>query len=190
MPLHNTQQKRHHNVNAIYENETAAVAACSMVPDIAPVNGAIIINNDDRHNVWPETVWRMHDDVIKWKPFPRYWPFLRGIHRLPLNSPHKGQWCGALLLSLICVWINGWVNNREAGDLRRDRAHQDVIVMVWVVCPCYIVRLSWHCDAVRAPAYLSILIHLMAYSRRYQSLNEPLLAHSSLRWLYFEHFYR
>ena len=45
------------------------------------------------------------------------------------NSPHKGQWRGALMSSLICVWINGWVNNREAGDLRRYRGHYDVIVM-------------------------------------------------------------
>ena len=72
---------------------------------------------------------RQHDDVIKWKHFPRYWPFVRGIHRSPVNSPHKGQWRGALVFSLICVWINGWVNNREAGDLRRYRAHYDVIVM-------------------------------------------------------------
>ena len=48
-----------------------------------------------------------HDDVIKWKHFPRYWPFVRGIHRSPVNSPHKGQWRGALMFSLICVWING-----------------------------------------------------------------------------------
>ena len=70
-----------------------------------------------------------HDDVIKWKHFPRYWPFVRGIHRSPVNSPHKGQWHGALMLSLICVWINGRVNNREAGDLRRNRQHYDVSVM-------------------------------------------------------------
>ena len=70
-----------------------------------------------------------HDDVIKWKHFPRYWPFVRGIHRSPGNSPHKGQWRGALMISLICVWINGWVYNREAGDLRRYRAHYDVTVM-------------------------------------------------------------
>ena len=70
-----------------------------------------------------------HDDVIKWKHFPRYWPFVRGIHRSPVNSPHKGQWRGALMFSLIFVWINGWVNNGEAGDLRRYRAHYDVIVM-------------------------------------------------------------
>ena len=38
-----------------------------------------------------------YDDVIKWKHFPRYWPFVRGIHRLPVNSPHKGQWRGVLI---------------------------------------------------------------------------------------------
>ena len=66
------------------------------------------------------------DDVIKWKHFPRYWPFVRGIHRSPVNSPHKGQWSGALMFSLICVWINGCVNNRETGDLRSYRTHYDV----------------------------------------------------------------
>ena len=54
---------------------------------------------------------------------------MRGIHRFPVNSPHKGQRRVALMFSLICVWINGWVNNREAGDLRRYRAHYDVTVM-------------------------------------------------------------
>ena len=43
--------------------------------------------------------------------------------------PHKGQWSGALMFSLISAWINSWVNNREAGDFRRHRAHYDVIVM-------------------------------------------------------------
>ena len=72
-----------------------------------------------------------HDDVIKWKHFPRYCPFVPGIHRSPVNSTHKGQWRGALMFSLIWAWINGWVNNREAGDLRRHRAHYDVIVMTF-----------------------------------------------------------
>ena len=74
-----------------------------------------------------------HDDVIKWKYFQRYWPFVRGIHRSPVNSPHKGQWRGALMFSLICAWINAWVNNREAGDLRCYRAHHDVTVMTEVL---------------------------------------------------------
>ena len=70
-----------------------------------------------------------HNDVIKWKHLPRYWHFVRGIHRSPINSPHKGQWRGALMFSFICARINGWVNNREAGDLRRHHAHYDDIVM-------------------------------------------------------------
>ena len=71
----------------------------------------------------------LHGDVSKWEHFPRYWPFVRGIHRSPVNSPHKGQWRGALMFSLICAWINGWVNNREASDLGLHRAHYDDIVM-------------------------------------------------------------
>ena len=61
-----------------------------------------------------------HDDVINWKHFPCYWPLVRGIHRL--------------MFSLICAWINGWVSNRDAGDLRRNRAHYDVIVMTYSPC--------------------------------------------------------
>ena len=65
-----------------------------------------------------------HDDVIKWKHFPCYWPFV------PVNSLHKGQWHVALMFSLICVWINGWVNNREAADWRSCRANYDVTVII------------------------------------------------------------
>ena len=82
----------------------------------------------------------MHDDVIKWKHFLRYLPFVWGIHHWPVNSPHKGQWCGALMFSLCCAWINSWVNNREAGDLRRQHTHYDGIVMV---CHCRLLPLTW-----------------------------------------------
>ena len=53
-----------------------------------------------------------------------------GNSPVPVNCPHKGQWRGALMFSLIWVWINVWVNNREAGDLRRYRAHYDVTAML------------------------------------------------------------
>ena len=97
-----------------------------------------------------------HDDVIKWKHFPRYLPFVRGIHRSPVNSPHKGQWHGTLLFPLICTRINGWVNNGEVGDLRRHRAHYDVTVMegdrrnfltkvLWRGMRCHIMMSSWFC---------------------------------------------
>ena len=63
------------------------------------------------------------EDVIKWKHFQRYRPFVRGILRWPVNSSRKGQWRGALVFSLIHAWTNGWANNRDAGDLRRHRTH-------------------------------------------------------------------
>ena len=89
----------------------------------------LIVMSYDQKSISNYGIFFMHDDVIKWNHFPRYWPFERGIHRSPVNPPHKGQWRGALMFSLIYVWINGWVNNRETGDLRRYRAHYDVIVM-------------------------------------------------------------
>ena len=56
-----------------------------------------------------------------------------GNSRSPMNSPHKGQWRGDLIFSLICAWLNDWVNNGEAGDFRRHRAHYDAIVMDYVL---------------------------------------------------------
>ena len=56
-----------------------------------------------------------------------------GNSPVPVNSPHKGQWRGALMFTLICARINDWVNNREAGDLRRHLDHYDVIVMNYKV---------------------------------------------------------
>ena len=71
----------------------------------------------------------LHDYVIKWKQFLRYWPFVRGVHRSTMNSPHKSQWRGALMFSLIRACIISWVNNPEAGDSRQYRARYDVIVV-------------------------------------------------------------
>ena len=80
----------------------------------------------------------IHNDAIKWKHFPRYWPFVRVIHRSAVNSPHKGQWRGVLVFSLICAWIKGWVNNLEAGDLRRHRAHYDVTAIIEAFAHWYV----------------------------------------------------
>ena len=52
--------------------------------------------------------------------------FVREVHPLPVDCPHKGQW---LLFSLICAYTNGRINNRDAGDLKNHRAHYNVIVM-------------------------------------------------------------
>ena len=95
-----------------------------------------------------------HDGFIKWKPFPRYWPFVRGFHRSPVFSPHKGQWHRALMFSLIWAWINDWENNHEAGDLRRHHTHYDVTVMHTIsINPI-------ECSGQMSSVYTS-LIHLM-----------------------------
>ena len=71
----------------------------------------------------------IHDVVIKWKDFPSYWPFVRGIHRLPVNSPHNGRKRGALMFYLTYAWTKRWINNRYTSDSRRHRCHYYVTVM-------------------------------------------------------------
>ena len=61
--------------------------------------------------------------------FPRYWPFVRGTHRSPVDSLNNCQWSGALMFSSICAWTKRWANNRVASGLRRHRAHDEVPVM-------------------------------------------------------------
>ena len=80
-----------------------------------------------------ETWWRHQMEAF----FPCYLPSVLGIHRSAVNSLHKGQWRWALIFSLICAWINGWVNNCEGGDLRRHRTLCDITVMT-----CQIDRLQ------------------------------------------------
>ena len=100
----------------------------------------------------------LHDGVIKWKYFPRYWPFVRGIHRSPVDSAHKGQWRRALMFSLICTWTNGWANNWDVGDLRHHSAYYDVTVMTWV---CFLGKIwldkfcQTPCSQVHYPGQLS-----------------------------------
>ena len=72
--------------------------------------------------------FRSNSNYMTWTHFPWYWPFVWGSHWWPVNSPHKGQWRGALMFSFICAWIKAWVNNLEASDLRRHHGHYDVIV--------------------------------------------------------------
>ena len=71
---------------------------------------------------------------------------------------HKGQWRGALMFSVICVWINGWENNREAGDLRRYRAHYDVIVMMEDMDP-----IDWY---LATTTHVITRVSCAQYSRR------------------------
>ena len=85
-----------------------------------------------------EAMWAGKGVLAWWrhqmKTFSALLAVCAGISPVPGEFPAQGQWRGALMFSLICVWINDWVNNREAGDLRRYRAHCDVIVMGTAFC--------------------------------------------------------
>ena len=70
-----------------------------------------------------------HHDVIKWKHFQHYWPFVKGIHQSPVDSRHKGQWRRALVFSLMWAWTSASTNTWDAGDLRSHCTHCDVNVM-------------------------------------------------------------
>ena len=132
-------------------------------------------DNAGRHYFKVITIWGecFHDDVIKWKYFLRYWPFVWGIHRSPVNSPHKDQWRGTLMFTLICARINDWVNNREAGDLRRHRAHYDVIVMRNFCGSAVAVPSQGRCDwGITYGANGSCNVH-HALSRLFKSLFAP-----------------
>ena len=118
----------YHNVPLDREIETLVFGAILLYISVTPLYIAC-------GKGWPGNTPNQHDDVIKWKHFPYYWPFVWGIHRSLVNSSHKGQWRGDSRFSLICAWINGWVNNREAGDLVRHRAHYDVTVMKVTLTP-------------------------------------------------------
>ena len=111
--------------NRIALKDATSFMNADAVPNTASRNRA-------RINVrWRPNLNRMNilDDVIKWKHFPRYWAFVRGIHLSLVNTHHKGQWRRALMLSVICSWTNSWANNGDAYDCRRHRAHYDVAVM-------------------------------------------------------------
>ena len=101
-----------------------------------------------------------YEDVIKWKHFPRHWPFVRGIHRSLVNSTHKGQWRGVLTFSVLCTWTNGWANNRDASDLRRHRAHDDVTVMRPRQNERYFADDKFKCVFLNENVWISIKISL------------------------------
>ena len=60
------------------------------------------------------------------------------------ESPSQCQWLGALMFLLTCARLNGWVNNRDTGDLRRHSAHCDAIVMDMVWVAGSVIRIRAH----------------------------------------------
>ena len=159
-----------HNKNALYTNELDVIdiSTPDYIQTIVHTCNVVLVklpfslrNRYVRNlrNHWhhinilhPNNLSREHDDVIKCKHFPRYWLFMRGIHRSPVNSPHKASDSELWYFLWSAPWINGWVNNRETGDLRRRHAHYDVIVinligdgygpLQWVCLPIHIISIA------------------------------------------------
>ena len=97
------------------------------------------------------------DEVIKWRYFPSHRPFARGI------SPHRGQWHGSLMFSLICAWIS-------------DRASQSW--GWWFETPsCSLWR---HCNALNYVCYRPLSMHKK--SRPYKYAPHTLLSNEHGIW--------
>ena len=100
--------------NSLTGNHSYVILSCMNHPVLWSGNELIIF-----------TWWRHQMET-----FSALLALCAGNSPVPVNSPHKGQWRGALMFTLICARINNWVNNREAGDLRRHRGHYDFNVMI------------------------------------------------------------
>ena len=110
---------------------------------------------------WRSTMTKNDDDVIKWEHFLRYWPFVRGT----------------LMFSSICAWINGWVNNREAGVLRRHHAHYDVIVLE-LKLPQFCNSMDWWELWIDSPIKSWTAWHKIRFYKR-RNMGSPWLWNSS-----------
>ena len=68
-----------------------------------------------------KSIWWRHE----METFSALRALVRGLHRSPVKYPHKGQWRGGSMLFWSAHWVNGWINNREVGDLRRHCVHYE-----------------------------------------------------------------
>ena len=113
----------------------------------------------------------IHDDVMKWKHFPRYWPFVCGIHRSSVNSPHKGQLTPSFDISLICPWINVWVK-KVRWVIWEDITRTMASLLCWnltyrlfpVVTRTKLCQVMAWCRACDKPLPEPILIVLMTHT--------------------------
>ena len=139
--IHTIPMKENSAVRLCYESKLLFYFDGFNTPVLKRLNCISIWPNWEMSIKWKRHIGRCHASSTGLYNFLPWWrhqmerfsallALCAGNSPVPVNSPHKGQWRGALMFSLIYVRINGWVNNREAGDLRRYRAHYDVIVML------------------------------------------------------------
>ena len=101
------------------------------------LNGILAIDSGNKTKLPHSTFMRVHDDVIKWKYFPRNWACCEDP---PVDSPHRSQWRRDLMFSLIYAWISDSANSRDASDLKRHIALilTSLSCELWGVCAKYI----------------------------------------------------
>ena len=134
--------------------------------------------------MWLDFAWLRHQH------FSCHWPFVRGLHRPPVDSPHKDQWRGALMFSFMCAWTNGWANSEDVGDLRRQSAH----CYVTVIESLLLMMTSWHGNAHKGPPVMRsvnvcVSMHKLLKNSRFAgdlrchgALNPLLNKQSNCRW--------
>ena len=107
-----------------------------------------------------------HDVVIKWKHFPRYWPFVRGIQRPPVNCPHEDQWRGALMFSLICVldkrlsryWWGWWFETPSRSVWRLGNALSPLIYYAKISPNEHIFSITANVSMIHKYIYICYLL--------------------------------
>ena len=137
-------------------NLTNVMAANTLAPDITKSSATMALTVE----------YEDHDDVIKWKHFPRYWSFVPGIHRSLVNSLHKGQWRRALMV-FFDLRLNKWLSKQSWGsDLRCYRAHYDVTILcswllgVWLSITCDITVLKNGTKSSTTLCFLTKIQHI------------------------------
>ena len=158
------QPSRHRFIAQCFrnQNDNSVICILKSVPNILSIAIAFKVANT----------------LICLKSIYLYWSLVK--------SPHKGQWCGALMFSLICAWANGSANNRDAGDLRRHGIHYDVTLWTLDIQGSYLFNSlapgthvylfhKWWVKSWPLPCQISVMKH-KTYSHVQSFLN------TALRW--------
>ena len=168
-------QPRHCLLNRLFgrrSKKTSKLRATGLCVGNSPGTGefpAQRASNAENVSIW----WRHHVET-----FPCHWLFVRGNRWSPVDSPHKGQWRGALMFPLICAWTDGWANNRDVGYLRRHGAHYDVTVTTNT--SAYFLECIVRSDTEFESSLLSCVIECLHYGIRCWS---PLAIEWTLFWI-------
>ena len=81
------------------------------------------VNQKPLRTIQAMTSWYWNAFCITGSQVAIEWPFVRGIHRLPVDSPHRGSECAPFVFSPLLDWKSCWSNTGVSADLRRRDAN-------------------------------------------------------------------